>query len=97
MGHPGTSSGSIITELMSLSVMIYTCEQEVLLSQYSGTSRNIKCQATLGDELAINITKQLNKDNNTTGEKIKVVEEGRAPAIASVKRTNTFRTPGYRF
>ena len=59
------------------------------------TAKVIKCQATPGGTLAKMLDKNLNPGSNK--ERIKVVEEGGAPATASLRRADPFKMAGCRF
>ena len=61
------------------------------------TSNTIKCQATPNGELAKHLTRNLNQGKGPNDERIKVVEEGGAPATAALRKTDPFRTQQCRF
>ena len=65
--------------------------------QKGKVANTIKCQATPNGELAKNLTKNLNKQAGPNDERIQVVEEGRAPATAALRKTDPFRTNQCRF
>ena len=60
------------------------------------TAKVVKCQATPGGPLAQKIEKNLNK-GSTPKERIKVIEEGGAPATTSLKRSDPVKETGCRF
>ena len=61
------------------------------------TSNTIKWQATPNGDLAKLLTRNLNTGRGPNDERLKVVEEGGAPATASLRRSDPYRKEECRF